>query len=62
MLRLVREFGMARAFSLSAIIQLAAVNIIAMGVFGERLPPTQLTVITLAIFAVGLITSGSSID
>lgn len=53
---------MARAFSLSAIIQLAAVNIIARGVFGERLPPTQLTVITLAIFAVGLITSGSSID
>jgi glucose uptake protein GlcU len=43
MLRLVREFGMARAFSLSATIQLAAVNIMAMEVFGERLPLMQLT-------------------
>ena len=37
MLRLVREFGMASAFSLSAVIQLVAVNVIALAWFGERL-------------------------
>ncbi|UXN66310.1 hypothetical protein N8E89_24400 (plasmid) [Phyllobacterium sp. A18/5-2] len=62
MLRLVRDFGMARAFSLSAIIQLAAVNIVAFGFFGERLPPMQLIGIALAIVAVGLITFGSSVE
>ena len=37
MLRLVRDFGMASAFSLSAVIQLVAVNVIALAWFGERL-------------------------
>lgn len=58
MLRLVREFGMASAFSLSAIIQLVAVNIIALAWFGERLSMLQSGGIVLAIVAVGMITLG----
>ena len=58
MLRLVRDFGMASAFSLSAVIQLAAVNVIALAWFGERLSIMQGSGIVLAIFAVGLITLG----
>lgn len=58
MLRLVREFGMASAFSLSAVIQLVAVNTIALLYFGERLSVVQSSGIVLAIFAVGLITLG----
>ena len=56
MLRLVRDFGMAAAFSLSAVIQLIAVNVIALTVFGERLSTVQTAGIVLAILAVGLIT------
>ncbi len=59
MLRLVREFGMASAFSLSAVIQLIAVNLIALTFFGERLPMLQSFGILFAIIAVGLITFGS---
>ncbi len=58
MLRLVREFGMASAFSLSAVIQLVAVNVIALIWFGERLSGIQSAGIVLAIVAVGLITLG----
>ena len=58
MLRLVREFGMATAFSLSAVIQLVAVNVIALAAFGERLNALQSTGIALAVVAVGLITLG----
>ncbi len=58
MLRLVRDFGMASAFSLSAVIQLLAVNVIALTVFGERLSTVQTAGIVLAILAVGLITLG----
>jgi multidrug transporter EmrE-like cation transporter len=61
MLRLVREFGMSSAFSLSAIIQLVAVNVIALAWFGERLSFTQGSGIALAIVAVGLITLGPSL-
>ena len=60
MLRLVREFGMASAFSLSAVIQLVAVNVIALAWFGERLSFMQGSGIALAIVAVGLITFGPS--
>jgi multidrug transporter EmrE-like cation transporter len=62
MLRLVREFGMANAFSLSAVIQLVAVNVIALAWFGERLNALQSGGIVLAIVAVGLITLGPSIS
>ena len=58
MLRLVRDFGMASAFSLSAVIQLVAVNVIALAWFGERLSIMQGSGIVLAILAVGLITLG----
>jgi glucose uptake protein GlcU len=58
MLRLVREFGMASAFSLSAVIQLVAVNIIALAWFGERLGALQSGGVVLAIVAVGMITLG----
>src|SRR5579862_6452032 len=37
MLRLVRFVGMSTAFSLSAVIQLVAINLVAILVFGERL-------------------------
>ncbi|PSJ59055.1 hypothetical protein [Kumtagia ephedrae] len=58
MLRLVREFGMASAFSLSAVIQLVAVNVIALAWFGEHLTMLQSAGIVLAIVAVALITLG----
>lgn len=61
MLRLVREFGMSSAFSLSAIIQLVAVNVIALAWFGERLSLMQASGIVLAVVAVGLITLGPAI-
>lgn len=60
MLRLVREFGMASAFSLSALLQLVAVNVIAIVYYGERLPSVQILGILLAVFAVGLITLAPS--
>jgi multidrug transporter EmrE-like cation transporter len=60
MFRLVREFGMASAFSLSAVIQLVAVNVIALAWFGERLSLMQSSGVLLAILAVGLITFGPS--
>ena len=62
MLRLVREFGMSSAFSLSAVLQLVAVNAIALGWFGERLTTTQNIGIVLAIIAVGLITLGPAFE
>jgi hypothetical protein len=62
MLRLVREFGMASAFSLSAVIQLVAVNVIALAWFGEKLSLVQSGGIALAIVAVGLITLGPSVS
>ena len=61
MLRLVREFGMASALSLSAVIQLVAVNVIALSWFGERLSFMQGSGIALAILAVGLITFGPAL-
>lgn len=62
MLRLVREFGMASAFSLSAVLQLVAVNVIALAWFGERLGVMQGTGIALAIVAVALITLGPAAE
>lgn len=61
MLRLVREFGMASAFSLSAVIQLVAVNVIALAWFGERLSMLQSGGVILAIVAVGMITLGPAL-
>lgn len=61
MLRLVRDFGMSTAFSLSAVIQLVAVNVIALIWFGERLATIQSVGVALAIVAVALITLGPSL-
>jgi multidrug transporter EmrE-like cation transporter len=58
MLRLVREFGMSSAFSLSAVIQLVAVNVIALAYFDERLGAMQSAGLVLAIVAVGMIMFG----
>lgn len=58
MLRLIREFGMSLSFSLSAVIQLVAVNAVALVVYGERLGTLQATGVALAILAVALITLG----
>lgn len=58
MLRLVREFGMSVAFSLSAVIQLIAVNLVAIAYFGERLNAAQGVGIGLAIAAVAVISFG----
>ncbi len=58
MLRLVREFGMSVSFSLSAVIQLVSVNVVALAFFGERLNSLQATGVVLAIAAVALITLG----
>jgi multidrug transporter EmrE-like cation transporter len=61
MLRLVREFGMGVAFSLSAVIQLIAVNLVAFAVFGERVGTVEAAGIALAILSVAAITLGPQI-
>lgn len=61
MLRLVREFGMSIAFSLSAVIQLIAVNLVAFTVFGERVGMVEAFGIALAIASVAVISLGPQI-
>lgn len=56
MLRLVREVGMATAFSVSAVLQLVAVNAVAILVFGERVGAVEGLGLGLAVLAVALIT------
>lgn len=58
MLRLIRDFGMGVALSLSAVIQLVAVNIVAFFWFGERVGVIEGAGIVVAIVAVALITMG----
>ena len=58
MLRLIREFGMGIALSLSAVIQLVAVNLVALLWFGEKVHLAQGAGILAAILAIGLITLG----
>lgn len=62
MLRLIREFGMGVALSLSAVIQLVAVNIIAVIWFGERIGTIQGAGVMLAILAVALISFGPALE
>jgi glucose uptake protein len=54
MIRLMREGGLGLAVSISAIAQLALVNIIAFGFFQERLSPIQLGGVALGLVAVTL--------
>ncbi len=58
MLRLIRDFGMGVAISLSAVIQLIAVNLVAFAFFGERVDAVQGAGIVIAILAVALVTAG----
>ena len=58
MLRLIREFGLGVALSLSGVIQLLAVNVIAFAIFGERVTAIQGVGLTLAVAAVALVTLG----
>lgn len=58
MLRLIREFGMGVALSLSAVIQLVAVNVVAFAYFGERVNTIQGAGIALAVLAVALVSIG----
>lgn len=56
MLRLIRDVGLGIAFSLSAVIQLVAINVVALVVFGERVTTAQGAGLALAVVAVALIT------
>ena len=58
MLRLVRQLGMATAFSLTAVLQLLAVNLVAILWFGEQVGWIEGAGIGLAVLAVALITLG----
>src|SRR5690606_16597507 len=58
MLRLINDLGMGIALSLSAIIQLIAINVVALAFFGERVSATQAIGLVLAVVAVALITLG----
>jgi small multidrug resistance pump len=59
MLRLIRDFGMGIALSMSAVVQLIAVNVIALAIFGERLSPVQATGVVLAVVALGMLSLGT---
>ena len=62
MMRLVRSIGMATAFSLSAVIQLIAVNVAAIFAFGERLGWAESAGVALGVVSVALITLGASVS
>jgi multidrug transporter EmrE-like cation transporter len=55
-MRLLRQIGMATAFSITAVLQLVAVNLVAIFVFGEKVGLAEGTGIVLAIAGVALIT------
>ena len=58
MLRLIRQLGMATAFSVSAVLQLVAVNLVAIFWFGEKVSWIEGAGLCLAVLAVALITLG----
>lgn len=58
MLRLIREFGMSISLSLSSVIQLVAVNVIALAFYAEKLNTLQGAGVALAVVSVALITLG----
>lgn len=55
MLRLIRDIGMGIALSLSAVVQLLAVNLVALFIFREPVAPLQGAGLILAIIAVAMI-------
>ena len=58
MLRLIRSVGMATAFSVSSVLQLVAVNLVAILFYGERVGIAEGVGIVLAVVAVALISLG----
>ncbi len=58
MMRLIREFGMGVSLSLSGVIQLLAVNAVALAYFGERINALQAIGLVLAVVSMALITLG----
>ncbi len=56
MLRLIREIGMATAFSVSAVLQLLAVNAVAIILYGEKIGAVEGIGLAFAVVAVVLIT------
>ena len=59
-LRLIKDVGMGVALSLSGVVQLVAVNVVAIAVFGERVSLVQAIGLLLAIVAVAMITLAPS--
>ena len=55
MVRLMRESGLAVAISISSIVQLVLIGLIAWTVFGERPTPLQIAGMMLGVVAVALI-------
>ncbi|MCW6507333.1 hypothetical protein [Lichenifustis flavocetrariae] len=62
MMRLIRLLGMATAFSVSAVLQLVAVNLVALLFYGERVNLPQGVGIVLAIVAVALVSLGPGLN
>lgn len=62
MLRLIGSLGMSVALSLSAVVQLVAVNLVAVAVFGEKLSWTQLAGVTTAVLSVGIFALDSYLE
>jgi multidrug transporter EmrE-like cation transporter len=58
MLRLIRDVGMGVALSLSAVVQLVTVNIVAFAIFGEKVSFVQATGLVLATIAIAMIIFG----
>jgi drug/metabolite transporter (DMT)-like permease len=61
MMRLVRIFGMSAAFSLTSVVQLVAINAVAILFFGEKLGPIEGIGVALAIVSVALILIGPAL-
>ncbi|HTN62354.1 MAG TPA: hypothetical protein VL147_12515 [Devosia sp.] len=58
MLRLIGALGMGVALSLSAVVQLVAVNLVAVLLFGEKLSSSQAAGVLAAILTVGIFVLG----
>jgi multidrug transporter EmrE-like cation transporter len=56
MMRLLRQVGMATAFSVTSVLQLVAINFVAIFVFGEKIGFAEGSGIIMAIAGVALIT------
>jgi multidrug transporter EmrE-like cation transporter len=55
MLRLIRDMGMGVALSVSGLVQLIAVNLVAVAIFGERLTLLQTTGLIMGLTSMALI-------